>query len=620
MLIYKMSTEMNKIILYLTTFIFIFLFSSCEDYLNVELQDQMTLEEVFDKRGTTEKYLANVYGYLPDEYDVLATEGSVVPRSDEASFSWPSVEYVNFNNGSWGPTTWAYTNWSRNYQGIKQATIFMNNVDRCMELDQSQKDVMKAEARFVRAYLYFTLLRKYGPVYIWGDQESDQYIQNESVDRHSLEQNAEFILSEYDKAITVLPEVIEDEAWYGRMTKGAAMAAKSRLTLYLARPLFNGCNLYKGMKNLYGDFLFPQTPDPNKWEEAAKAAKAVIDLNIYSLYENTEEVDPLLKGIKSYMGIIFDKWNSEIIWGSWKGDGKSYNVRCAPPRVVQEGYGGFCPSIKLVDTYPMAESGRYPVTGYGNNGAPIIDSKSGYSDDGFTDSWTHPIENFATIKVHNSCVGRDARFYASILANGMYWINRYKGDKLVTYFNGGTSSYLEAGDCVKVGYLWRRMSDPTNNIEEGKWGSFCWPVYRLAEIYLNYAEACNEKPNREESEALKYVNKVRNRSGLNDLEVAYPEVKGNQELLRELIRKERMVELAFECQRFYDIRTWMIADKEFNGVRYARNLLATNYEDSWARTDKMFSDLMVFEPKHYLFPIHQDQLKEMKNMTQNYGW
>lgn len=596
-------------------------FSSCESYLDVELQNQLTLEEVFDKRQTTESYLAQIYGYLPSEQDIVYGDGTVVPRSDEALFSWLSgVAWLNFNNGSWGPTSSAYQTWQHDYNGINQATIFINNVDRNTELDKNTIEVMKAEARFLRAYFYFTLLRKYGPVYIWGDEPADITIRPEEIDRHSLEENLDFILSEYDKAIAVLPTHISDEAWAGRLTKGAAMAAKSRLTLYAARPLFNGTELYHGMKNYYGDFLFPQQADPSKWEEAAQAAKAVIDLNQYSLHQNTTESDPFKRYIKSYMGIFFDFWNDEIIWGRWYSNASSFVVRASPPRVVKEGYGGYSPSLKLVDTYPMQESGRYPVTGYKANGEPIIDPESGYREEGFTNPYIHPLDDFAPINAHNSVVGRDARFYASILANGMNWINTYKGQKLVTFYTGGTSSYQQSGDCVKTGYLWRRMSDPTNNIEEGKWGQMVWPYYRLAEIYLNYAEACNEKPNRNESEALLYVNKVRERSGLNKLEEAYPEVIGNKELLRELIRKERMVELAFENHRYYDIRTWMIAEEEFSGPNYTRNLLATTYEDSWERTDKIFPGEMVFEPKHYFFPIHQSQLNEMKNITQNYGW
>lgn len=595
--------------------------SSCDKYLEVELQNQMTLDEVFNKRQTTEAYLAQVYGFLPNESDMVGGEGGMVPLSDEALFSWLAwVPWININTGSWGPTTGDYQVWAHNYRGINQSTIFMNNVDKNVEINQATKDIMKAEARFLRAYYYFCLLRRYGPVYIWGDQDADITIKSDEVDRHTLAHNVEFIQSEYDKAIAVLPLRITDQAWMGRVTKGAAMAAKAELLLYMARPLFNGATFLKGMKNLSGEYIFPQTVEENKWEVAAKAAKDIIDLNQYALYEDKTESDPFRKAIKSYSGVFFEEWNSEIIWGRWISSGFDYNVRAAPPRVVKEGYGGFSPSLKLVDTYPMASSGRFPVTGYQSTGAPIVDSKSGYSESGFTENYIHPLDDFAPIKAHNSIVGRDARFYASILASGMYWINTFHGEKLVTFFTGGTSSYTQTGDCVKTGYLWRRMSDPTNDIEEGKWGQYSWPYFRLGEIYLNYAEACNEKPNRDETEALKYVNLIRKRSGLNNLEEAYPEVKGNKELMRELLRKERMVELAFENHRYHDVRTWMIAEQEMNEPFYTRNLASTTFEGSWSRTTSIFPGRRLFQSKHYFFPIHQDQLSEMSNLTQNYGW
>ncbi len=612
---------MKKILYVTVSLLVLSFFTGCDKYLEVELQNQMTMDEVFNKRQTTEAYLAQVYGFLPNENDMVSGEGGMVPLSDEALFSWLAwVPWININSGSWGPTTGDYQVWGHNYRGINQATIFMNNVDKNVEINQGTKDIMKAEARFLRAYFYFCLLRRYGPVYIWGDQDADILTKGEDVDRHTLAHNVDFILSEYEKAIAVLPVRITDQAWLGRLTKGAAMAAKAELLLYMARPLFNGAQFLKGMKNKEGENIFPQTADPNKWEAAAKAAKDIIDLNQYALYEDKTESDPFKKAIKSYAGIYFEEWNSEIIWGRWISSGFAYNVRAAPPRVVKEGYGGFSPSLKLVDTYPMASSGRFPVTGYQSNGTPIIDAQSGYQETGFTENFIHPIENYAPIKAHNSIVGRDARFYASILANGMRWINTFHGQKLVTFFTGGTSSYTQTGDCVKTGYLWRRMSDPTNDIEEGKWGQFSWPFFRLGEIYLDYAEACNEKPNRDEAEALKYVNLIRKRSGLNNLEVAYPEVKGNKDLLRELMRKERMVELAFENHRYHDVRTWMIAEKEMNEPYFTRNLASTTYEGSWTRTTSIFPGRRLFQPKHYFFPIHQEQLSEMSNLTQNYGW
>jgi hypothetical protein len=424
-----------------------------------------------------------------------------------------------------------------------------------------------------------------------------------------------------------------------REAKGAAMAMKARMLLYAASPLFNGCDLYKGqMKNLSGDYLFPQQADLTKWDKAAQAAKDVIDMNQYELYKDNTETDPMLRAIKSYQGITFSPWNSEIIWGAWArnpenaafgGIGYYYVARSLPPGVAKMGIGGFCPSLKLVDTYPMAASGRYPVEGYDNSGNPIVDPQAGYSATGFTDGFVHPIEGgYGAVRAHNSCVGRDARYYASILANGFRYFNRYglldsEPTKLVTFFVGGTSPFqVNGGDCVKVGYLFRRMIDPTLNTNNENWGNIFWPYARLAEIYLDYAEACNEKPTRNEAEALKYINLVRERANLNKLEVAYPEVVGNQALLRTLIQKERMVELAFEGHRYYDARRWMIAEKEFNGPDYTLNLLSTTFDGSWNRIKEgvWLGGERVFQPKHYFFPINQVQLSEMKNITQNYGW
>ena len=270
-------------------------------------------------------------------------------------------------------------------------------------------------------------------------------------------------------------------------------------------------------------------------------------------------------------------------------------------------------------------NGKYPIVGYTDNGAkPIVDPTSGYQADGFTDGWLHPTHKDKGIKVHNSMKGRDGRFYASIFFNGMYWIHadgtkpQYKP---VTFFNGGTSSYAHpSGDYVKTGFLFTKFTDPTVDTRKNVWGSLTWSYMRLAEIYLNYAEACNEKPERDAAEALKYLNLIRKRAGIETkLEDCYPNVVNSREELRKWIRQERMVELAYEGFRYYDLRTWMIADKEANGPCYGLDLTAEDYESSWTRTSKICQPLK-FETKHYLFPIGKKQLEEMKHFTQNQGW
>ena len=628
-----------------------FMFTSCSDYLEVQLEDQLTLEKVFSKRASTLSYLAHIYSYLPYEAEYQGTnqtaevwpggDGAVVPMSDEAMFStyqWST--YLNFRTGDWGPTTPYFNIWRYQYTGIEQAGIFLENVDRCPDLKKKKKRHMKAEVRVLRAYSYFQLFRRYGPVYVWGDHRSNPTVRPDEIDRHTVDQNVDFMISEIDKAIEDLPLTLADtKTFAGRLTKGAAMAAKARILLYAASPLYNGCELYRNkLQNRWGDFLFPQTHDPEKWEKAAQAAKDVIDLGLYSLYTDNSSDDAMTNAIQSYQGVQFKEWNSEIIWGYWpRYQNLYYNIACfnrhfaMPPLVTKMGCGQYCPSLKLVDSYPMAETGRYPIDpvkdlGYDSNGMPIIDPLSGYEDDGFVSGWEHPIEGpkFGAIKAHKSCVGRDARYYASVFANGFKFINDFiAGGNTEVYFQVGGNSPLRAADCVKVGYFWRRFIPTDIDYENGNWGTYFWFYYRLAEIYLDYAEACNEKPNRQAQEALDYVNKVRARVGLNTLQEAYPEYNflSDQNALRQMIRKERMVELAFEGHRYYDARRWMIAEKEFTGPNWTLNLLATNYESSYSRTTKVWAGAdNLFQPKHYFFPINQIQLSEMKNITQNYGW
>ncbi|RHJ95293.1 RagB/SusD family nutrient uptake outer membrane protein [Parabacteroides bouchesdurhonensis] len=605
-------------------------FTSCNDYLTYNFGDQLTIDEAFSKRGTVERYFANVYSYLPNFEDRQVSEfsamGSMIPLSDEAYCSWTAwVNYLTYNQGSYNPSTNSYNIWPYSYQGINQCTTFMNHINECpdSEISAANKKIMKEEARFVRAYCYFNLVKWFGPVYIWGDQDADMSIRPEEVDRHPLDKCINFIVEELDKCIEVLPLTITDASWYGRATKGAAMALKARLLLYAASPLFNGCDYYKDVVNKDGEYLFPQSYDPNKWEVAAKASKEIIDLGLYNLYKSNEGSSTLDKAIKSYQGIFFSHWNEEIIFGRYVGSW-DWIHNANPAILTKEGQTGYCPSLKLVDTYPMEGSGRFPITGYQSDGTPIIDSKSGYSDEGFVENFIHPCDGLP-IKAHNSVVGRDARFYASVVWSGMNWIYQFDKENIqkITFHIGGTCGYQNStGYYTKVGYLWRRQTDPTYDTQSGKWPYYTWPYFRLGEVYLNYAEACNEKPNREEAEALKYINLIRERSGLNKLEEAYPEVKGNQELLRELIRKERMVELAFEGGgfRFWDVHRWMIAEKEFDQpIIYGRNVAATNFEDSWKRTGEICRP-QAFPKKYYLFPISQDQLNEMKNMTQNKGW
>lgn len=636
--------------------IFAFSLTSCESFFDVNFDDQATLEKTFSQSSTTKKFLSHLYSYIPMEEEIVNSHGWVVPRSDEGQYSFYQwVYYLLYKTGSYSsatPNSTTYYNyWPEFYIGINQCSIFINNVDLNKGDSAEVNAYMKAEARFLRAYFYFCLFRQYGPVYIWGDKESDEAILASSIDRHTVEENISFIVTELDKAAADLPlqvaDLGENEAtWTGRLTKGAALALKSRVLLYAASPLYNGCDLYVGkMKNMYGNYLFPQTKDESKWEDAAKAAWAVIEMGRYELCKDNTTGDKFKDGMTSYQKVMFDPWNKETIWGWWWRTNQAAYAYLGtvggqigpalPPMgtTFYASYGGIAPSLKLVDNYPMYESGRYPITGYqGQNdmSKPIIDPLSGYSNVGFTDNYQQPLDanigwTPAPIKAHNSCVGRDPRFYACVVPNGFWWPNKTMNVKFTCYNNAEcTSRWSAAGSCIRVGYAWRRLLSANMSLarqEDFKAIRYVYPAFRLAEIYLNYAEACNEKPQRDEAAAIEYLNKVRNRSGLNNIEDAYPEIKGNKNLLRWCIQKERMAEFGLEAMRHYDACRWMIAKDEYPGANWTLHVSATTYEESYERTSTDFAGAPnTFQDKDYLFPISANQLAEMTNMTQNYGF
>lgn len=606
---------------------------SCS-YLDHNFNDQMTLDEVFSKRPTTEQFLAGVYSYIPDGLWVF--NGSFIPCADDAYFSWEKMDYELVRSGNYNESTtgvagqWTpwFNPWAKYYVAINQASVFIAHVDECLELTEKERAEMKAEARVLRAYYYFLLFQQYGPVYIWGDGEPDLGIKGDDVDRHTAEECIEFMVKQLEDAAYVLPvKVADPTTWQGRITKGAALGLRSRILLFAARPLLNGggdSRYGQGLVNKAGKPIFPEQEDPEKWTRAAQAAKDVMDLEIYSLHKTAKNIsDPVEKGMNSYREVFVEKWNEELIFARYYPTAEVWNQRVVPPRVFGVGLGGYSCTLKLVDAYPMA-TGKYPVTGYNKDGSIIVDNTSGYEAEGFTDGWFHPTHKDKSIKVHNSMKGRDGRFYASIFFNGMYWIHadatkdQYKP---VTFFTGGTSTYAHAsGDYVKTGFIFTKFTDPTIDTRKNVWGSLTWSYMRLAEIYLNYAEACNEKPERDAAEALKYINKLRERAGITaKLEDCYPEVVSSKEELRKWIRQERMVELAYEGLRYYDLRTWMVADEEANGPCYGLDLTATDYESSWKRTSKICQPL-VFQDKHHFFPIGKKQLEEMRNFTQNQGW
>ena len=608
--------DMNTINNILILFALAFLFASCESYLERQEDEALTFEKIWLKRATTEEYLYNVYGFMPDESNQV-DDNIWIAASDEASFTYNRA-YRKINDGSWNPSNPPADKWDHYYKGIREANTFMLNVELCPELSSEEILQYTAEARFLRAYYYFMMVRMYGPVILVGDEPVDFNSGNFSIPRNTLEECVDYIIGEMSTCANELP-LTRSNNWLGKPTKGAALAVIARLKLYMARPLFNGNTLYKNVKNPDGTSLFPNSYDNEKWKAAADANKAVIDLGTYDLYKS-EDNDPY----KSYKGVFHETWNEEIIFGRSMG-AYQWTVHCNPRVVGGVAYGGVSPTQQMVDVYAMA-NGRYPIIGYSSDGSPVIDPASGYSEEGFVD-FEHPIDQPEGVvrskSTFNMYINREPRFYTSVFWSGADWIfmGRPNDIKVPDFSTNGNSGPGASHDYPKPGYMWRKMNDPAYDTKNGEYGNYSWPMIRLAEIYLNYAEALNEyDPSNQD--VLIYLNKVRERAGVPNIEEVYPEAKGNQSQMRELIRKERQIELSFESHRYFDTRTWMIAEQTDNGDMYGMNVKAQSNNgvtpnDFWKRT---VFETRVFKPKHYLYPIKQREMDRNSELTQNYGW
>lgn len=572
-------------------------------FLDQVPDDRITIEEIFSRKKTTEEYLANVYSYVRDESNQWQSN-PWTGASDEADMTWARSGYNSYfmNIGSWDPTSGFFDFWMDYYKGIRSATYFMENADKCKEiLDQpGGADIIKrykAEARFLRAYFYFGLLRQYGPVPLLGESilAPDVPFDQTQIPRSSYDECVDFIASELDRAGQDLPLQQSDELEYGRITKPVAMAVKARMLLYAASPQFNGNADYASFKNQDGKQLVSATYDANKWKKAADAAKAVIDLNLFQLYK-VNDASGAYDPFTSCRDAIMSPWNKEVIFARAGNGVDQWEVHCSPR--FAGGWSGVAATQQMVDAFFM------------ENGKAIDEAGSGYVSSGFSTADTR----YTTAGTYNMYVGREPRFYVCITYNGMTWFNRSEGEKKVELFNTGNTGKRGTYDYSRTGYLVRRNYHPDTYPRLGRYVYRPFVLFRLAEMYLNYAEALNEsEPGN--ADILKYVNAIRERAGIPALPGGLPQAD-----MRERIRRERRVELAFECHRYFDTRRWKIAEQTDGGPFYGMDVDAGTSLTDLSFYKKTVFETRVFQKKHYLFPIPQSEIDRNKKLVQNPGW
>ena len=564
---------MKKINILLSSSIAVLLLSSCNPILDREMILTMTEKQALESYDVAQKRVNGLYTYLPNGFSPVGG-AMMAAASDEAEYSVASSSVHMFNNGSWNPLNNPDNVWTYYYQGIRQATLFLETADQInmerYKLDpQNQADYemrmanierWKYEARFLRAYFYSELVKRYGGVPL-ANELMDMDTDYRNIPRNTLQECIDFIVDECGQVAPHLPAVYQASDM-GRVTRGAALALKSRVLLYAASELFNNPVWAQGYERK--DLIsLSGTDRQTRWENAAKAAGEVL------WGADVAEAGYKLSG--NYQSLFRSFSDNEIVLVRRNGYDNSFE-KSNYPIGADQATGGTAPSGNLVDAYE--------TTG------------------GRTFTWKDP--SMAARPYEN----RDPRFAATIMPNN----STFQG-RPVECWEGGADG-PDKNNASRTGYYLLKYVDPELKLLQGQSAIHSWIIIRLGEIYLNYAEAMNEAYGPDAKgiygkSAREAVNEVRGRVGMPDV------VADSKEEMREKIRHERRVELAFEDHRFWDVRRWMTAPDDLNAPLKRVKVTRLSYNSFEYQSVEVES--RSFKRSMYFYPIPQNEL----NIT---GW
>lgn len=657
--------------------------ASCSDYLNVErfYRDRMSLEDVFTSEDYSEQWLANAFSHLSGSNADVSSKG-LTPFcfADDMYFGDRDDFYKKLKNGEYGEGD-QQGPWGECYTGIRQATIFIHNIDMNQEISDTQKADYKAQARFVRAYYYWLLLRKYGPIPLLYEEEIDYTESYDAVarPRNSYDECADFIASEMVLAAQDLP-VTRGALATARPTRGAALAARAKVLLYAASPINNpqpgDPEKFTDLVDDKGKYLIAQEYVEEKWAKAAAAARDVIEMGQYELYHTplrTDEgtsayprtitppadndfsknnwpdgwadIDPFESYRSLFNGDVAASENKELIFTrgqNQSSEGITVMVGHQLPRFAN-GWNTHGLTQKQCDAYYM------------NNGndCPGKDSEIGRGDgtsrtEGFVTENDVKAGHYKPLLAGVSLqyANREPRFYASVAYNGSMWhllgaTLKENREHQVFYYRGEGNGYTNTMFWLRTGIGIMKFVHPDdtndNNSQDGGWTHIKKkpePAIRYAEILLIYAEALNELSNtytivswdgtktysikREIDELKKGIRPIRCRAGIPDYA---PDVYETQSLFRAKLKRERQIELMGEGHRYYDLRRWKDAQIEESLPIYGCNVLMTAEHRNLFHTPVVIPSLpTTFSRKMYFWPISHGELKRNKRLTQNPGW
>lgn len=562
----------NKKIIFNIIFFLIVLSGCKKDFLEFPYTEGPVPEDVVwgidrNARG----YLNYTYrglggtGYGSDRYN-LSGGAILADASDEAVCSDLNNAINRMNNGTWAPSLTFDDQYNSLYTFIRMTNEFLTKSPGSAIYPASDITGLRGEAFFLRAMYHFELFKRYGRIVL--ATRSFSPTENLNLPRNSVDEVVKQISLDCDSAFEMIPAVYtgtgttapfndgNDPFNRGRATKTAAMALKSRLLLYYASPQYNTTN------------------ELSRWQNAANAAKTLIDLNKHALVSSAD-----YSNLFNY-SIAATQYNKEVIFATTALLTNAIESNNAPVGFTG-GLGRTNPTQDLVDAFEMT------------NGKPISDPTSGYNP-------------------ANPYLNRDPRLNRFIVYNG----STFKTGTLtrvVETFDGGLDNPASNPNSTKTGYYMRKfLSDvATYNVTTPATVRRPWVIFRYAEVLLNYGEALNEAVGAT-PEVYNAVNQIRVRAGMPALPAGL-----SQTQMRDRIHNERRVELCFEDHRFFDVRRWKQGELYFNGPVRGMRIIKTGTTLTYT---PFIVENRVFLPKNYLYPISLSELNVAPALEQNPGY
>ena len=534
-----------------------------------------TEENTRDEEWTYEYFVDGIKNMVFDVYaqvynNEFAANSAyfLAGATDEAQYALETGAVNNYVNGGWSPANPYSDTWTKAYTAIADICMYLEKIDQA-DISEwqynanypnwvQQLELFPYELRFLRAYFYFELFRAYGDVPLVTTTLTNGQANN--IKRTPADEIVQFIVDELDAVAPYLPVsyVTEVGAEIGRATRVAAFALKARTLLYAASPLFN------------------PSGDKAKWAEAAQACKYILDnaatwgvkLSTYST----------LWGHDAF-------FNPEIIFGLGRGESNDFEMANYPVG-VENGSSGNCPTQSLVDQYE-----------YQDNGETFAKRNPGTIDLSAADPYA----------------GLDPRFALTVVRNGDQWPSNGAQKKAIESFAGGFNASPKYG-ATPTGYYLKKYVDGScvTTADNQTTRRHTWIIFRLAEFYLDYAEAVFYATGSANDAtfgmtANEAVNKLRSRS-----DIQMPKFKEDGDAWVERYERERLVELAFENHRFWDVRRWK------KGPQYFRTIQAASISSDLKLT--RVSVARQWDDKYYFYPIPQTEIKKNPNLSQNTGW